>query len=165
MDTQRLLEKLQSCTEDKSLVFDLGDRIIAPGYHVTEVKAVAVRSVDCGGRANTWNETVVQLWSPGSATAEGYMKVGKFLSIYQRVVASLPIDPEAVLRFEYGEVGEPAISYLVSTVCVEGDAVRVHLSAPGVACKLNAPEVHDIPVLTSTTSCCTAEKSAVSCCT
>ena len=133
-----------------------GGRSVAPGYHVTEVKAVRVQSMDCGGRADAWNETVVQLWSPGARPDEGYMKVGKFLGIYGRVGSSVPIDEQAVLRFEYGDVGEPAIGYLVSTVSREGGDVRVRLNAPGVACKVSAPNVENIPVLApAATTCCT----------
>ncbi len=109
MDTQTFLDELQNYDKGRALVFNLGTRIVAPGYHITEVKAVTVQSMDCGGRANAWNETVVQLWSPGARPDEGYMTVGKFLGIYGSVASSMPIDGEAVLRFEYGDVGEPAI--------------------------------------------------------
>ncbi len=146
MDTQTFLDKLQTYNKSRALVFDLGERTIAPGYHVTEVKAVTVRSMDCGGRANAWNETVVQLWAPDSSR-EGYMTVGKFLDIYGSVASSVPIDGGAVLRFEYGDIGEPAISYLVGGVDVAGDAVRVSLSVPGVACKPRYEQAGNAPVV------------------
>ena len=68
----------------------------------------------------------------------------------------MSIDEQAVLRFEHGDVGEPAVGYLVGGVDVEGDIVRVSLNAPGVACKVAVPYVKDNPVLASPlTTCCT----------
>lgn len=166
MDTQTFLDSLQSFGQDKNLIFDLGGCSVAPGYHVTEVKAVTVQAMDCGGRAGAWHETVVQLWSPGAQPDEGYMKVGKFLGIYGRVAASVPIDGGAVLRFEYGDVGEPAIGYLVGGVSEEAGAVKVNLSAPGVACKLQSPEIKDVPlaVAAASPSCCELTSEQSVCC-
>ena len=165
MDTQTFLGQLRTFDKEMNLIFDIGDRSVALGYHVAEVKAVTVQSMDCGGRANAWNETVVQLWAPGSRRDEGYMTVGKFLGIYGRVAASVPIDGQAVPRFEYGDVGEPAIGYLVSGVDVEGNDARVSLNAPGVACKVKSPDIQDIPMLGVTPgTCCAPNEQVSSCC-
>ena len=157
METQTFLDKLQTYDQDRALVFNLGARTVAPGYHVTEVKALTVQAMDCGGRANAWSETVVQIWSPGARPDEGYMTVGKFLHIYGRVASRVPIDGEAVLRFEYGDIGEPAIGYLVGGVDMEGDTVRVSLSVPGVACKPQYEQAGNAPVIVASArgrACC-----------
>ena len=65
------------------LIFTLsGEVLVHEGYHVTEVKAVSIQAMDCGGRPDAWNETVVQLWNPGDEGDRGFMTVGKFLEIY-----------------------------------------------------------------------------------
>ena len=105
------------------------------GYHVTEVRAVNVRAVDCGGRADAWAETVVQLWVPEEAESGPPMTAGKFLSIVARVTADVPAVPTAEVRVEYGDVGKAAVSYHVEGVEVADGAVVVRLRAPHVTCK------------------------------
>ena len=51
------------------------------------------------------------------------MNIAKFLAIYRRVAVHLPLDDEAEVRVEYGNVGRPAISYLVSRVDAEPHAL------------------------------------------
>lgn len=128
------------------LVFDTGRGLVPGGYHVTEVKAVQVRAMDCGGRATAWNETVVQVWPPVRPAAAS-MSVSKFLSIYERVGAAVGIDPNSHLRVEYAAAGEAALAYLVDDVTFEDEVVRVRLSPPAVACKGGDRSVGDLPVL------------------
>lgn len=135
MNTQEFLQKLAQ-HPDKGLVFeyDTGQRV-APGYHVTEVMSVSYESMDCGGQANAWRETVVQLMDPSSKDEPEFMPVKKFLSIYNRVVASVAVQGEAELRFEYGNPARPAVHYHVEQLVVEGDKLVVRLTPPGVTCK------------------------------
>jgi hypothetical protein len=162
MTTGEFLEALEP-QQEKSLVFDYGKRV-APGYHVTEIKAAAVHSMDCGGKRNQWFETTLQVWAPEGTSNERHLGVGKFLSIYRRVAAGVPIAQEATLRVEYGDVGSPAISYLVASVEALGDEVVVKLEPPAVACKANARFVGNIPVLSTAAACC-LPNSATACCT
>lgn len=62
MTTQDFLTALEP-HEDKPLIFDVGKRVNA-GYHVTEIKASAVHTMDCGGQSNQWFETTLQVWAP-----------------------------------------------------------------------------------------------------
>lgn len=167
MNTQAFLSSLRQAS-DKPLVFDYGEGRVNPSYHVTEIKAATVQTVDCGGQTNAWSETVLQLWSPGDAADEGYMSVGKFLGIYERVASSIPIVSSAELRVEYGDVGAPAISYLVREVETLKDAVMVRLRPPVVACKGANRSVGDIPTLstrtkTSAQACCTPASRGACC--
>ncbi|MGK0619967.1 DUF6428 family protein [Meiothermus cerbereus] len=134
MTTQELLETLAS-HQDKSLVFEASGQRIAPGYHVTEVMNVTYESMDCGGQANFWRETVVQLMGPGPGDKPEFMTVQKFLSIYNRVAASVPVRGEAQIRFEYGDALRPAVHYHVAQMSLEGQHLLVRLVPPGVTCK------------------------------
>jgi Family of unknown function (DUF6428) len=91
--------------------------------------------MDCGGVADRWQETVIQLWNPGDEPAPEYMTVRKFLAIYDRVAKHVPISNDAELRFEYGDVGQPAYNYHVQSVEMRGESILVGLRAPVVTCK------------------------------
>lgn len=122
---------------DLPLEFRLNGRPLVPaGYHVTEVKAVTIESMDCGGKANAWKETVVQLMdgTPDEAR-EGFMTTRKFLSIYDRVAARIPVHGHAEIRFEYGNVSNPALQYQLLSVDPQPERVVVELQLPGVMCK------------------------------
>jgi hypothetical protein len=134
MTTQELLETLAS-HQANSLVFEASGQRIAPGYHVTEVMNVTYESMDCGGQANFWRETVVQLMGPGPEDKPEFMTVQKFLSIYNRVAASVPVRGEAQIRFEYGDALRPATLYHVGGIALEGQHLVVRLVPPGVTCK------------------------------
>jgi hypothetical protein len=90
MNTQEFLSRLESLP-NQPLIFDYGDGTIKPGYHVTEVMNVTYESMDCGGQANFWRETIVQLMGPSIKDKSEYMTTQKFLSIYKKVAASVPI--------------------------------------------------------------------------
>ncbi|CAN5742330.1 DUF6428 family protein [soil metagenome] len=139
MDTQAFLNELQTLDPASSLRFQYGDQTVRPGYHVTEIMNVLHESVDCGGQANTWRETVVQLQGQRADDraddAPAFMTVGKFLGIYERVTQSLAVQAEAELRLEYGDPASPALRYHVTAVEADDAAVTVSLTPPGVTCK------------------------------
>ncbi|WP_291431241.1 DUF6428 family protein [Deinococcus sp.] len=136
LTTARFLETVRQSAR-LPLEFRLNRRTLVPaGYHVTEVKAVTIESMDCGGQANTWKETVVQLMDGTPEEArEGFMTTQKFLSIYDRVAARIPVHGSSELRFEYGNVSTPATQYHLISVDVQPERVVVELQLPGVMCK------------------------------
>lgn len=113
-----------------------GQTLVPAGYHVTEVKTVTIESMDCGGKANAWKETVVQLMdgTPDEARA-GFMTTRKFLSIYDQVAVRIPVQGTAEIRFEYGNVSSPAMQYQLVSVNVQPERVVAELQLPGVMCK------------------------------
>ncbi len=115
-----------------------GQPLVPAGYHVTEVKAVLIEAMDCGGQADTWRETVVQL-SDGNLEDQrkGFMTADKFLSIYGKVAAAVPVRGASEVRFEYGNTDRPAIQYFVGEVQLVGERLVVNLNEPGVTCKAN----------------------------
>ena len=134
--TGEFLAAVRAAAPDQRLVFQLdGAPLVGPGYHVTEVKAVTTDAMDCGGVADRRQETIIQLWNPGDDPVREHMAAGKFLAIYDRVAAHVPVSADAKVRFEYGDLGRPAISYHVADVEPRGDALLIHLRAPVVTCK------------------------------
>ena len=110
--------------------------LIGPGYHVTEVKAVSIEAMDCGGKATSWRETVIQLMDGSAEDAEGgFMSNRKFLAIYDRVTGKIPVREEAEVRFEYGKAQSAALQYHVTHLEVQPERLIVHLRQPGVQCK------------------------------
>ena len=64
--TRAFLDILRASRPDQQLVFRLDEApLVAAGYHVTELKALTYNTMDCGGVADKWEETVIQLWNPG----------------------------------------------------------------------------------------------------
>ena len=154
MDTQTFLQGLEPHTTS-GLVFELPDGgLVAPGYHVTEVIAASFRSVDCGGRSHAWGQTLVQLQGPSQRDAPEFMRVGKFLAIYARAAASLPVGDADELRLEYGDAERPAIHYGVAGLEESEGALRVRLLAPGVSCKPRAEAESAPPNELPRLACC-----------
>ena len=113
-----------------------GALLIGPGYHVTEVKAVTIEAMDCGGKANAWRETVIQLMDGNAEEAKaGFMTNRKFLAIYERVTRKIPVRDEAEVRFEYGNATTPALQYHVTGMEAQLERIVIHLQTPGVQCK------------------------------
>jgi hypothetical protein len=128
--TRAFLDILRAAKPDQQLVFQLDKApLVAAGYHVTEVKAVTYNTMDCGGVADKWKETVIQLWNPGDEPEREYMTVRKFLAISHRVAKHIPVFYDAELRFEYGDRRRPAASYTLSNYLVN-DTKLGHSSAP-----------------------------------
>ena len=156
MNTQEFLSSLEPYT-DQDLIFNLGERTIKAGYHVTEIKSATIQAMDCGGQGAMWSETVVQLWTPD--TDEAYMSVAKFLNIYNRVAAHISISEMLNCALNMGTRGAPAISYLVSGIHLEDEKVMVRLEPPFVTCKaaerLLGDELTDLSVIN--VSCCTPD--------
>lgn len=134
MNTQEFISRLEALP-NQALIFDYRDGRVKPGYHVTEVMNVTYESMDCGGQANFWRETIVQLMGPNITDKNEYMTTQKFLSIYKKVAASVPVRAESEMRFEYGDVTHPAIHYHIGDIRQEGEAVTIFLTRPGVTCK------------------------------
>lgn len=146
MNTQEFISTLEALP-NQALIFDYGDGQVRPGYHVTEVMNVTYESMDCGGQANFWRETIVQLMGPNIQDKKEYMTIEKFLSIYKKVVASVPVRDDSEIRFEYGDARHPAIHYHIGDIRQDNSAVTVYLSQPGVTCKASDRKLDGV-------SCC-----------
>jgi len=105
-------------------------------YHITEVKNVSIDAVDCGGRADQWTETVIQLWeSPEEAGKEKAMSAYKAQSILNRVHQVRPMDLEAPLKFEYGIDGFHTAQLPVQAAYYNEGELLIQLMADRTDCK------------------------------
>ena len=59
MTPQDLYDALAKLPQDVALRFKTDAGEISGGYHVTEWKVASVRSIDCGGHTDAWDETIL----------------------------------------------------------------------------------------------------------
>ena len=134
MKTREFIGKLRAA-QGKRLIFANSDGdAVHPGYHLTEIKAALFDTVDCGGQVNRWPETIFQLWVPENAGDED-MKADKFVRIYEKVRASIPLDEKAEVRIEYGDQNFFPSLYRVDSISAGKGMLRVLLRPPGTTCK------------------------------
>jgi len=135
MKTGEFLELLEN-NGDKELVFEYRENEFVPkAYHITEVKSQHIDSVDCGGIAHSYDETVVQLWISGTEEKDRYMEADKALKIFNIVDNKKPLKQDTPIFFEWG-YGELATSvYKVQSLEVGDDKVLVKLFVPPTVCK------------------------------
>lgn len=77
---------LKQKNPDAPLVFSTTSETIGAGYHVTELKASDITSIDCAGNLLQWTETSLQLLD--GAHGE-HMKAGTFLGILNHSFAKI----------------------------------------------------------------------------
>lgn len=145
----------------KGLVLHYGEWTIQPGYHVTEVKAGAFVTLDCGGNPDAWRETILQI-EDIEATADGdFMSVAKFERIMQRVAERLELEADARLTFEVGQPGEPMRIFDVGALEITGsERVVLKLEARRAICKPR----HRLDQRAGTTACCSSNAGKAGCC-
>lgn len=133
LSTSALLDILR-VHAGRKLVFHYDGHDVRPSYHVTEVKSGAFHALDCGANPESWSETFIQLWDIVEET-RGHMPVGKFLAIMRKVSHSVPLDLASKLTFEVSDGVRPMQLYRADAMTVDGDIVRVSLSARPSSCK------------------------------
>lgn len=144
----------------KPLLLDYAGRMIQPGYHVTEVKAGAFVTLDCGGNPDRWQETVLQIEDMPSQDGRGHMLAGKFRAILAEVAGRIALAPEARLTFEIGRPDEPMQVFDVSAIQPQAARVVMRLAARSAICKPR----HRIVQQAAGAASCTPSPSKSSCC-
>jgi Family of unknown function (DUF6428) len=134
MRTNEFIAKLRAAPGNRLLFVDRDGNAIHAGYHLTELKAASFQTVDCGCQLNNWTETIVQLWVPPDAD-DGYMTVGKFLQIFDKVRGISPLDLAAEIRIEYGDENFFPSTYHIESVTRDQHSTRVLLVSPATTCK------------------------------
>ncbi|MEN0054087.1 MAG: DUF6428 family protein [Mucilaginibacter sp.] len=104
-------------------------------YHITEIKQAPITSVDCGGKMNSWTEIIVQLWEPTDQQQKRPMKVGKALSIIELVEKTLPLNPLAMVKIEFGNAEFDTRQMFPGSIVADGDNLLVDLRPDSVQCK------------------------------
>jgi len=147
MNTQTFLNTLKA-NLNKELLFEYApDKFVNANYHITEIKNLIVDSVDCGGKANTWKETIVQLWeNPLEIGKRSYMTTSKAVEIFDRVNSIKPLSLNTPVKIEYGNNSFHTANLLVQTIEANDNSIIVKLHTDSTQCKA---AVNDV--------CCTQE--------
>lgn len=157
MKTQNLLQLLKE-NSDKELIFEYKQgEFVGANYHITEVKNSVIKSVDCGGRSDVWNETIIQLWeSPKEIGKRNFMLAGKALSILEKVDKIHAIDRESPVLFEYSNDNFHKANLEIHNVELTSDKLLIKLFVSQTDCKAKeACEVSEKElVATEESSCC-----------
>ena len=112
-----------------------GGKMVDAAYHITEIKQAPITSVDCGGVMNGWTEIIVQLWVPEGEQQERSMKVSKALSIVDIVEKMLPLDPNGIVKIEFGNSEFDTRQMFPDQMVVNADTLTVDLRPDAVQCK------------------------------
>lgn len=155
MKTKEFLNNLELHL-DKELIFEYAPtKWVGANYHITEIKNTSIDAVDCGGRSDSWKETVVQLWeSPKEKGNRTYLKVQKAFDIFKRVHDIKPLLLDAFIKFEYGNETFHTAQLEASDVVIQGNQLIVKLHSYKTDCKAKELCVHVEKVLEKTSNCC-----------
>ena len=155
MTTQEFTTALRKAPDHRLIFENEAGEAVRAGYHLTEIKATHFDTVDCGGQTNQWDETIVQLWVPAEADGES-MTAGKFLRIFDKVTAMVPLQLGAEIRVEYGDENFFPSLYHVEAVKSGPGETRVLLKPPATTCKARDRQ------LKKAGACC--QPAAAACC-
>ncbi len=158
MKTQELFKVLEE-NQDKSLLFEYAPNLlVGANYHITEVKHLAIDSIDCGSQADAWKETIIQLWeSPNESEKTEYMSVYKALAILNKVGKMKTYDMDAEVKFEYSNATFHTAQLFVNDFETKEGKLIVKLAVEKTDCK--AKELCGVPepqeaVSASAEPCC-----------
>src|SRR6266705_7096106 len=76
MKTNEFISELRRAPQNQLVFVDGHGHAVQAGYHLTELKAASLDTVDCGGQANQWQETFVQTWVSANPD-DNYMSADK----------------------------------------------------------------------------------------
>jgi hypothetical protein len=155
LKTNEFIAELRRAPENQLVFVDGNGHAVHTGYHLTELKAASLDTVDCGGQANQWQETIVQLWVPANLD-NNYMSAGKFLKISNKVRGIIPLNFDAAIRIEYGDENFFPSTYDVRSITHTEDVTRVLLRAPETTCKARDRRHKSIRSEAERETCCSA---------
>ena len=111
------------------------DKLVDTSYHITEIKQASITSVDCGGVMNAWTEVIVQLWVPANEQQLRAMKVKKALSIVDLVEKKLLLNPNGIVKIEFGNSEFDTRQMFPNEITVDGENLIIDLRPDTVQCK------------------------------
>ena len=111
------------------------DKWVDAAYHITEIKQAPIVSVDCGGVMNSWTEVILQLWEPTDQKQLRSMKVRKALDIINLVEKSLPLNPLATVKIEFGNTEFDTRQMFPNILINDGENFIIDLRPDATQCK------------------------------
>ena len=146
MKTQELFNVLEA-NNDKSLLFEYApNQLVGANYHITEVKHIAIDSVDCGAQTDAWNETISQVGErPSEIGKTEYMSVFKALGILRKVGSMKAYDMDSEVKFEYSNSHFHTAQLFVNDFEIRNNNLLFKLAIEKTDCKAKetcgAPEM------------------------
>jgi len=154
MKTKEFLHLLEK-NQDKELIFEYQQgKLIGTNYHLTEVKNVDFKTVDCGGNSNDWKETHIQLWeSPNEIGKTDYLTTTKALDILKRVNGIAPLWLETTIKAEFGNETFHTSVLKLEEFSIDSNRLTIQLFEEKTLCK--APSTCGVEEeLEEKTACC-----------
>lgn len=163
MKTKKFITILKS-NLNKQLLFEYtSDKFVNANYHITEIKNTTINSVDCGGKTNNWQETIVQLWeNPLEFGKSTFMTVSKAIEIFDRVNAINPLLLNTEIKIEYGNNSFHTANLVIHTIIENDKSIIVKLHSDITQCKANDFCCETKTEVKETEVCCTPSEN--NCC-
>lgn len=123
--------------QSKSLLFEYAPgMLVGTNYHITEVKHLTIDSVDCGAGADSWKETIIQLWeSPSELGKLEYMSAYKALGILKKVGQMKAYEMDAPVKIEYGNAMFHATQLDITGFGTKNEQLIIKLAVQSTDCK------------------------------
>jgi hypothetical protein len=139
---------------DKALLFEYAPQVYAgTNYHITELKTIDIKSVDCGGKSHAWTETIMQLWeNPKEIGKTNYLDTSKALQILNKVHGIQPLELDTEIKVEYGNAIFHTANLTIENTIESEKQLIVQLHSENTLCK--APELCGVPE-PKEAECCT----------
>ncbi|MEO9966331.1 MAG: DUF6428 family protein [Reichenbachiella sp.] len=135
MKTSEFIEVLKE-NPSLGLEFEIeSGKFIKPTFHITEVKNLTIESVDCGGNPDSYKQTVVQLMVNPLEEMRRPWSAKKALDIFEKVEALKPMEADAEIFFEYGDLEMRTSNFSVEDVLFANNTIRLELFAKPTVCK------------------------------
>jgi len=163
MKTQTFLNTLKN-NLNKELLFEYNpNTFVNANYHITEIKNTTIDSVDCGGKTNFWQETIVQLWeNPLEIGKRTFMTVSKAIEIFDSVNAIKPLLLDTEIKIEYGNDSFHTANLVIHTIVENDKSIVVKLHSDNTQCKASDACCTTEKEVTESDACCTPSES--NCC-
>ncbi len=164
MKVQEFITKLNE-NKGASLLFEyIKGNFAGRNYHLTEIKNVTFKTVDCGGNTNNWKETHLQLWeSPNEIDKEEYMTVDKVIAIIEKVHRINPLWLDTDVKIEFGNENFPTSILDIASLKSTSNQLIVQLTGVKTGCK--ASDVCGVKIEeTKSESTCCSPTSGSGCC-
>jgi hypothetical protein len=132
MTLAEMKEILNQKNIDAPLIFSTATEEIGVGYHVTEIKASDISSIDCAGNVSRWTETALQLLDGSHGT---HMKVGKFIRILDHSFGAIDALRESPAFVEFAPKNKGLGKYELTPDETGSEIARFTLIAAHDQCK------------------------------
>ncbi|GGF36922.1 DUF6428 family protein [Echinicola rosea] len=135
MKTQEFISLLEKHPKTPLFFEYAPGQYVRSDYHITEVKNVDFDTVDCGGQANKWSETHVQLWENEALEPDHQVDSSKALKIFEVVDKVRPTYQDSTIKFEYGNRSFTTAILPIGEIELDAKKIVVKLGVDQTACK------------------------------